>query len=43
MSLAFVLAQESAEVNAGAVNSAGALVGLVGVLLVAAWLAYLYR
>jgi hypothetical protein len=43
-----LLAEGTAEaagagVQEGVVNSAGAIVGLVGLLLVAAWWAYLYR
>jgi hypothetical protein len=32
-----------AGVQTGVINSAGALIGLVGLLLVAAWIAYFYR
>lgn len=42
-----VLAEGTAKgaeaVQTGIINSAGAIIGLVGLLLVAAWWAYLYR
>jgi hypothetical protein len=45
--MSVVLAEGTASgaeaVQTGIINSAGAIIGLVGLLLVAAWWAYLYR
>ena len=38
----FVL-QAAEEVNAGAIDAAGWIVGLAGIAMVVAWLVYLYR
>ncbi|WP_336002561.1 hypothetical protein [Halorientalis halophila] len=45
MNLLLAAAQNASEpaVNEAIINSAGALVGLVSLLLAAAWVAYLYR
>ena len=45
MNLLLTAAEKASEpgVQTAVINSAGALVGLVSLLLVAAWVAYLYR